>query len=198
MTKSRIYTEDELKIVYDVTLSAREIAIRLDVSKVTIDRLRAKLGIKVQLGTKPGSINLKTRRRISKTCIGKDCTNTFEAGPQNKKKYCCHACQARTVHIAPKGKGSRTIRNPNIKEYTRYSRLVHAFSHETYIENIDIINPHRYPRTLCGVDGGWQLDHIRTIKECFEAGLSAQEASSVDNLRMLPWKDNLMRQYKCH
>jgi len=33
------------------------------------------------------------------------------------------------------------------------------------------------------------------IKECFEKGLTEIEVSSASNLRMLPWRDNLMRQY---
>lgn len=37
--------------------------------------------------------------------------------------------------------------------------------------------------------------HIITIKECFERGVSVEDASAVSNLRMLPWRDNLMRQY---
>ena len=62
--------------------------------------------------------------------------------------------------------------------------------------NIDLINPNRYVRTLCGVKDGWQLDHIIPIKECFERNIPPEEAASINNLRMLPWKDNLMRQYK--
>ena len=195
MTKSRIYTEDELKLVRNVILSAREVSIQLGVSKITVDRLRSKLKINVPLGGKPGRVNLKIRRRITKTCIGKDCTNTFETGPTHKKRFCSHSCQMRTMHMAPKGIGNRTIRNPNIAEYRRYSRLVHGFSKITYLKNIDIINPNRYIRTLCGVENGWQLDHIKSIKECFESGIPAQDAAAVENLRMLPWKDNLMRQY---
>jgi|TARA_R110000824_G_scaffold192370_1_gene374513 hypothetical protein len=34
------------------------------------------------------------------------------------------------------------------------------------------------------------------IKECFEKGMSVEEASTLDNLRMLPWKTNLMRNFK--
>jgi len=30
----------------------------------------------------------------------------------------------------------------------------------------------------------------------FKQGISPQDAAQVSNLRMLPWKDNLMRQYK--
>lgn len=58
------------------------------------------------------------------------------------------------------------------------------------------INPNRYTRTLCGVEDGWQLDHIIPIKECFLSGKPAEEAADKSNLRMLPWRDNLMRQYK--
>ena len=88
--------------------------------------------------------------------------------------------------------------NVNSKEYKTYARKVHRLSGKVYNENIDTINPERHIRTLNGVDGGWQLDHIIPIKECFMSGVPAEEAASLDNLRMLPWKDNLMRNYnKC-
>lgn len=194
MTKSRIYTQEELELVHNVMLSAKTVASQLNVHPATINRLRYKLNINVPAGTKPGP-NLKLRQRVVKTCIGKDCNNTFEARPLNKKKFCSHSCQIKTNPIGSKGKGTRKIKNPNIAEYKRYSQLVHALSQETYKNNIDIINPNRYPRTLCGVDDGWQLDHIKPIKECFLEGLSSTEAAHVENLRMLPWKTNLMRQY---
>ena len=89
----------------------------------------------------------------------------------------------------------RKIRNPNRDEYARYAGKVHHLSAKVYVENKEIINPNDYPRTLCGVEGGWQLDHIMTIKECFEKGISAKEASALCNLRMLPWKKNLMRNF---
>ena len=195
MTKSRIYTQDELILVYNVNLSAREVSVSLGVSPITIDRLRKKLNILVPLGAKTGRIVLKTRKRFIKECMAENCTNTFETVPRKNKRFCSPSCQLKTIHIAPKGRGSRGIRNPNTKEYKRYSRLVHSLSQETYIKNIDSINPNRHPRTLCGIDGGWQLDHIKTIKECFQQGIPAAEASVLDNLRMLPWRDNLMRQY---
>lgn len=87
--------------------------------------------------------------------------------------------------------------NVNSAEYKTYARKVHRLSGKTYTENIDIINPQRYTRTLCGVEGGWQLDHIIPIKECFLSGISPEEASAIDNLRMLPWRENLARNKKC-
>lgn len=76
-----------------------------------------------------------------------------------------------------------------------YKNAVHRASHKTYLNNKQIINPHNHPRTRMGVDGGWQLDHIKPVAECFQNGISVTEASHVDNLRMLPWLDNLMRNY---
>ena len=85
--------------------------------------------------------------------------------------------------------------NANSTEYKTYARKVHRLSSITYAENIDTINPNRYNRTLCGVEGGWQLDHITPIKECFTTGMSVEEAAHLSNLRMLPWRENLMRNY---
>jgi hypothetical protein len=94
-----------------------------------------------------------------------------------------------------KKKYQERYNNVNSEEYKRYARKVHRLSGKIYTENIDIINPNRYTRTLCGVEGGWQLDHIITIKECYKRGMTPEEASDISNLRMLPWKDNLMRNY---
>lgn len=97
--------------------------------------------------------------------------------------------------ILGKQKYNERYKNKNSKEYKTYARKVHRLSSKTYSENIDIINPNRYNRTLCGVEGGWQLDHIIPIKECYIKGMSPEEASKIENLRMLPWKENLMRNY---
>ena len=94
-----------------------------------------------------------------------------------------------------KQKYQERYNNVNSAEYKTYARKVHRLSGKTYTENIDIINPNRYTRTLCGVEGGWQLDHIIPIKECFMKGMSPEKAAEVGNLRILPWRENLMRNY---
>jgi hypothetical protein len=91
----------------------------------------------------------------------------------------------------------RGEKNPNWKNNTpvfkRYKNKVHQLSHKVYLENIDIINPIRLPRTRAGVIDGHQLDHIKSIKKCFEEGLTPEEASVVTNLQILPWKENLKK-----
>lgn len=193
--KFREWTEEELNLIKDVSYSARELSVLLNARPGTIRNLRIKLSVVPSQSivmSKPRPYQLKQETR---TCIGKECNVTFTVNQASKKKYCSHSCQQRTANVAAKGIGSRKMRNPATPEYKKYARQVHSLSQKVYEENKQIINPNNYPRTLCGVEDGWQLDHITPIKECFEKGLTPQEAAQVSNLRMLPWKDNLMRQY---
>jgi hypothetical protein len=193
---TRIYTDKEIELIRDPQLTAIEIGKILKVHPQTVYRFRKKLGLVMPIGAKPGKPNPNKMRQVDRSCIGKNCSTIFTVNQASKKKFCSHSCQQRTANVAKKGFGSRTTRNPLIKEYTKYARTVHALSHKIYEQNINIINPENHPRTLCGVKDGWQLDHIVPIKECFQKGMTPEEAASITNLRMLPWYDNLMRQYK--
>lgn len=191
-----IWTEDELILIKNVRYSVRELAIMINLKLGTIRRKRKELGVTAPRGLRKGQTNPKKMRQEVRTCVGFDCKNTFQVNQASKKKYCSPSCQMKTQNNGPKGTGSRSIRNPNIEEYKRYSRKVHHLSKKTYEMNKNILNPNNYPRTICGIEDGWQLDHIIPIKECFKKGMSIEEASSLKNLRMLPWKTNLMRNFK--
>ena len=80
--------------------------------------------------------------------------------------------------------------NPNKKEYREYWYQVSRITEETYKNNKDIINPNNYPRTLCGIEGGYQLDHIISIKKGFIEGIDPTIMGALKNLQMLPWKEN--------
>jgi hypothetical protein len=60
---------------------------------------------------------------------------------------------------------SKAKSKPDVPAYKRYKNKVHKLSEQTYVKHIEIINPNGYPRTLCGVDGGWQLDHIKSVRK---------------------------------
>lgn len=79
--------------------------------------------------------------------------------------------------------------------FRNYKKAVYKLSNKIYNQYKNQINPNDYPRTKMGVEGGWQLDHIKPVNECFKEGISIEDASSIHNLRMLPWKDNLMRNF---
>lgn len=80
--------------------------------------------------------------------------------------------------------------NPNKTEFKTFSYKVHWVTTKNYEENKHIINPNDYPRTLCGVEGGWQLDHKISIKEGFKLGWTPEQIANTNNLQMLPWKEN--------
>lgn len=88
-------------------------------------------------------------------------------------------------------------KNPNWKsdtpEFKRFSNKVHRLTKETYEANIDTINPNRHVRTRCGVAGGYQLDHIVSIRIGFDSGMKAEELAVKENLQMIPWLDNLKK-----
>jgi 5-methylcytosine-specific restriction endonuclease McrA len=77
--------------------------------------------------------------------------------------------------------------------YRRYAGKVHRLSHKIYENNLDVLNPNSYNRTLCGVEDGYQLDHIISIKYGFDNNIPPETLSRIDNLRLIPWKDNLLK-----
>lgn len=196
-TKFNEYTEEELALLRDPMMTTRELAKLLNIGVATVVRTRKRFGFEVPMGAKKGKPNLARVRRETRICAHPDCSNTFTVVPSKVRLYCCHRCHSLTLdnsHLqSPEVLKKRT--KDTVPAYKRYKGLVHRLSGKTYSENIDIINPNRYTRTLCGVEDGWQLDHIIPIKECYERGMTPEEASDVSNLRMLPWKDNLMRNY---
>ena len=192
----RIFTEDELKLIADPNISLTSLCDLVNASMPTISKMRQELGITTIKGRRLGTLAPKQRRTVKCVCQNPLCKKEFNSIQSVPRKYCSHLCHITVYNPGVKGIGNGKMRNPNTPEYKRYVRQVHGLSQKVYEQNINIINPERYPRTLCGVSGGWQLDHIIPIKECFEKGIAIEEAASITNLRMLPWKDNLMRQYK--
>lgn len=48
-------------------------------------------------------------------------------------------------------------------------------------------------RGRCGVNGAYQLDHIKSIDWGWKNNIPAEEIAKWENLRMLPWKTNLLK-----
>jgi len=84
-------------------------------------------------------------------------------------------------------------RNYQTSEYAKYSQKVRRLTENTYVQFYHIINPNGFPRTLCGVEGGYQVDHFISVRECFDSGISEEDCSSLTNLEMIPWRENLDR-----
>ena len=81
-------------------------------------------------------------------------------------------------------------------KYKEYRYLVDKLSEVNYVRNYDTINPEHKPRTKCGVEGGYQLDHIYPVYEGYVNNISPEEISKLENLRIIPWQENQRKKHK--
>ena len=184
---------DKETILSDYTRTIDEIAEILGCSGVTVVRWRRKYGISGPIGSKKGVEKPWQVKRKSFVC--QTCNSTFEDIPSKKRTHCSLSCAAKSSDKSymQTEEYKNTLRKETTTEYRRYRNRVTKLSEKTYQENKDVLNPHGYDRTICGVPGGYQLDHIMSVKECFDAGITPEEASRLENLQLLPWKTNLMK-----
>ena len=190
-------TEEDIVTISRHDLTNNEICEMVGITPgATLSRWRKKLNIFIPRGCKPG---IKRPYRVKpleeRTCKFSECDITFKCSFKSKQKYCCIICSIKDIDRSymQTEEYKKTLIKPHRDEYKSYSGKVHRLSQKTYESNKEIINPKNLPRALSGVVGGYQLDHIITIKEGFEKNISPEEMSKVENLRILPWKENLMR-----
>lgn len=162
-------------------------------SQTTVRRLRRNIGYVNKIGIKSGVKVPSRMKRVNKTCP--KCGSKFETIPSYNKRWCSISCWAsdRNTSYMQSAKYRKSITKETTKPYKRYCNRVHKLSNRVYEENKDVINPDNFPRTICGVDGGYQLDHVISVKDGYEQGISPEEMAVVENLRMLPWRENLAK-----
>lgn len=86
-------------------------------------------------------------------------------------------------------------REYDMTEYKKYSNKVRRLTEKNYVKYFAVINPNNHPRTLCGVDGGYQIDHKLSVRFCYDNNISEEVCASVDNLQMIEWSQNLNKRY---
>jgi len=82
------------------------------------------------------------------------------------------------------------------REYWDFYNKVVWESEKTYVKHKQDINPEDHPRTLCGIEGGYQLDHIISIDYGWKNNMTIEELSCKENLQMLEWKENRLKSNK--
>ena len=195
-------TENEkIKLLSDSSKTNLELCVVLDCSVVTISRWRKKYGIIVPRGLKPGQHNNEIKRYKT---FCKQCNTGFDTVPSENKLYCSKKCLFVNEEYLTKLKSvdksymksekyRKTLMKPDTPDYRRYRNRVTKLSEQTYKENESFLNPHNYKRTICGIENGFQLDHIVGVRESYDAGRPPEEVSRLENLQLLPWKQNLMK-----
>lgn len=171
-------------------------------SSATISRRLKKYGIKLK--SKGGKGRPKKEKVISRC---KECGKEIHHLKSLKRIYCSNECKNKSKFFKDKmSKVDKSymkspeyiakLSNPNTPAYKKYSNRVHALTKHTYNKYKNEINPNNYVRTISGVEGGYQLDHIITIKYGFENNIPEEVLAEKRNLRMLPWQENLKRNWE--
>lgn len=70
-----------------------------------------------------------------------------------------------------------------------YKREVWRLTYQHPLNTLE----HWEVRGRCGVDGAYQLDHIKSIDWGWKNGIPPEEIAKWENLRMIPWKTNLLK-----
>jgi hypothetical protein len=83
--------------------------------------------------------------------------------------------------------------DPIYSDFKKYRNRVAVRTRKTYKLHESIINPNNLKLGKCGVDGAHQIDHIITVRQGFEQGHSVEMIASLENLRVIPWLENIQK-----
>lgn len=181
----------------------QEISEMYDIGPSTVSLYKNKYSIKNKRKTGSGA---KANGSYTK-CKNSSCDEQVWVTKSRPEKYCSRDCtwscaeylhkmRSRDTSYMQTEAYSISTRKEGVSEYRRYANKVHKLSDKVYNDNIDSINPDRRPRTLAGVEGGWQLDHIIEVRFGFDNGIPPEVLCDPSNLRMMTWQDNLARNRK--
>ena len=188
-------TEEDIEFIIDPNNTNKDIRVRFGCGEMQGTRWRKKYRAEVKVGRKKNKpmhhLRIEKEEKPCKMC------GTMHTW----KTYCSKECVWSDPELGtgprPHTRGPRPhLRREDIPAYRRFANEVHKLSEHTYQDNIDKLNPERHPRTINGVDGGYQLDHIIGVREGFDKGMSPQELSRIENLRIITWEENLKRYYE--
>lgn len=157
-------------------------------------------------GPTPPHPNLQERKKFHKTCPVCGGTQSYtrkdSRDAAERDNTMCNSCSNR-IH---KKSWNHVITDEHVlkmraakagfdswEEYVEkypdkqfYKREVWRYTYQNDLESLE----HWEKRGRCGVEGAYQLDHIISINEGWHKGIAPEEIGRMDNLRMIPWKQN--------
>lgn len=150
-------------------------------------------------GKKTGPLSESTRKKMSAVRKGKPCPANKRLAPWNKgltkedhpsiKSYAEKQTGQKREGNYPSGE-DHVDWNPDKQAFSEYKSKVRLITERNYRQDKHKINPCDHPRRLNGMDGGWQLDHILSIKYGFDNNIDPAIIGASENLQMLKWQDN--------
>lgn len=195
-------TKEQIELLKDTSKTGQEICKILNCGIVTVSRWRKKLGVNCKRGFKKGKTKPWALRRKNLFCL--TCNIVFSVMVSRDAKYCSKKCMSENVshrnllrNIDRSYMKTEKYKNTLIKEttpeYRRYRNKVSKLTEQTYMMYKNVINPNNLTRTLAGVENGYHLDHKISCRYGFDNNILPEEISSLKNLQMLPWRDNIVK-----
>lgn len=191
--------EQIIKILSDTSLSATEKARILGIGIATVQRWKKRYGVTAR------KKYVRNTPSTKKPINCKTCGKEFLVSPSDivaGRKFCSRVCKDTNPEWRQFLKNvDRTYSRPGLRkddtpEFTRFKNKVHRLTQKTYLANIKILNPLGLVRGLAGTNDVYHLDHIISVRKGYDIGMTAEDLSKLENLRMLPWKENISRNKK--
>lgn len=130
-----------------------------------------------------------------------DCGHEFDLGVANflnrglVRENSCKICgiQERSAQLTQTSIDRHIEWLKTASEWQQYKYEVERITKQSYRAFIKEINPDNFTRGPSGVDGSYHLDHIISRRYCFENDIPASLCGSKENLRMIPWLENVSK-----
>lgn len=186
-------TDSEIDLLKNPSLTANELAVKLNIGTATVGRWRKSLGVVLGSGSKKGKPRPWQIKQEERFCL--ICSKSFFTNRAHKKLHCSISCGTKGIDKSymQTEEYRNTLRKDTTPEYKRYCNRVHKLSKRIYEKFKDEINPNNYPRGLAGETGVYHLDHIVSIRHGFDNNLLPEDVACKENLQMLPWKENISK-----
>lgn len=126
----------------------------------------------------------------------KDCGHSFSSSWYNIKGATNYCPECNKKIKSQRCKELNEIKhNESIQNYEgfeKYKKIVKKLTNDNYKKYKNIINPDNFERVLSGRKG-YHLDHIISVKNCYLWGIPEEICSHHENLRLIPWKENITK-----
>ena len=124
-----------------------------------------------------------------------NCGHTFLVSPGNliQAEVECGVCgpYKRVANATKWSKANSATWKETAEDWLVYKAEVTALTRIAYEAHKQYINPTNLPRNKAGVEGAYHLDHIVSIRFCFDNKIPCEVCAHPSNLQMLFWRENI-------
>lgn len=128
------------------------------------------------------------------------CGHVFESASGNllHNNVQCPVCNTERKRSAFRewGKDRQLEYLATATQWQKYKSAVYAATRQSYKQHKHFINPANVLFGRAGVEGAYHLDHIVSVRYCFDNLIPVDLCAHPQNLQLLPWEANLAQKDK--